>query len=444
MRLWYGWPMSLKARLYLVVVAVASVYVVAAGLPNLDFPRYLFALVLLSAASFFSQVYELEVIPHYTISTQTALALAAIYIGGLELVVWVTILSSLPAELVLRWDKLKTDRTRFVELVLFNTAQMLISVAIAAHVFAAITALDTASVFGTGAVLEGDYVAMIGAFLAYMLVNHSLVAGIISLSSEGRFLTVLRFGLRNLPLQFITMGVLAILISTLYDSAPHNLILVFVPLALVHYSVRSYLRLRRDSHQAFKRITDLLAHRDEYTGEHSDDVEELAAELASAFDLSDEKIEVVRVGAAIHDIGKIAIPDAILNKLGALEPEEFETMKTHTTIGADIVSNLDIYRDVVPIVRHEHEHWDGSGYPDGLVGESIPLEARIVAVADVYSALTTERAYRPPKGLPLKYSLEEACAILRDMADRILDPTLVEVFIERVLASGRKRDEGGA
>ena len=427
--------MSLKARLYLAAITLLSLYFIASGVPELEFSEYALALILLSAASFLAQVYELEVIPHYALSTQTALALAAVYIGGAPLAIWVTLLSSVPAELLLRWDKLKLKVSRFLELILFNTGQMVISVSLAAAVYTVTRSYDT--------FFEGAYPAMIAAFLAYVLGNHILVAGIISLSSEGRFLTSLRYVLRNLPLQFITMGVLAILISTLYDSAPHTLILVFVPLALVHYSVRSYLRLRRDSHQAFKRITDLLAHRDEYTGEHSDDVEELAAELATAVDLSDERIEVVRVGAAIHDIGKIAIPDAILNKLGALEPAEFETMKTHTTIGADIVSNLEIYRDVVPIVRHEHEHWDGSGYPDGLEGESIPLEARIVAVADVYSALTTERAYRPPKGLPLKYSLEEACAILRDMAEKILDPTLVEIFIDRVLTGRRNPDDGG-
>lgn len=427
--------MFLKVRLYLVAITVASIYVVVAGSQNLDVTEYLFALVLLSAASFLSQVYELEVIPHYTISTQTALALAAVYIGGLELVIWVTILSSLPAELILRWDKVSTDRTRFVELVVFNTGQMLVSVAIAARVFAAITGLDSADVSGMETILESEYVAMIGAFLTYTLANHSLVAGVIALSSEDRFLTVLRFGLKNLPLQFITMGVLAMLISTLYDSAPHNLVLVLVPLALVHYSVRNYLRLRRDSHHAFKRITDLLAHRDEYTGEHSDDVEELALRLARSVGLSDERVENVRLGAAIHDIGKIAIPDAILNKLGRLDRDEFEVMKTHVTIGADIIGKLDIYRGVVPLVRHEHEHWDGSGYPDGLVGEEIPLEARIVAVADVYSALTTERPYRPPKGQPLKYSIPEACAIMKEMAGSVLDPNLVQVFLERVLTS---------
>ena len=108
-------------------------------------------------------------------------------------------------------------------------------------------------------------------------------------------------------------------------------------------------------------------------------------------------------------------------------------MKDHPIVGANIIKDLEIYRDVVPIVKHEHEHWDGNGYPDGLQGEEIPIGARIIAVADVYSALTTERQYRPPQGKPLKYTQEQAREILKEMAGEVLDPHLVDVFINKVL-----------
>lgn len=220
--------------------------------------------------------------------------------------------------------------------------------------------------------------------------------------------------------------------AILYSTSPWHLIFVFVPLALVHYSVRNYLRLRRDSHAAFKDIAGLIAYRDKYTGEHSDEVEELAVKLAQIIGLSDDEVETIRASAAIHDIGKIAIPDSILNKPGPLDEQEWATMKQHPIIGSEIIKDLEIYRDVVPIVRHEHEHWDGSGYPDGLEGEQIPLGARIVAVADVYSALTTERSYRPAQGKPLKYSHLQACEILQEMAGKVLDPHLVDVFVHQV------------
>ncbi|MEX2444690.1 MAG: HD-GYP domain-containing protein [Alkalispirochaeta sp.] len=276
------------------------------------------------------------------------------------------------------------------------------------------------------------YYAMAAASLSYLVANTALVAGIVNFTSGERFSRVFRGNMQGYHLQFITMASLAIMLTTLYELSPAFLLLAFVPLTLVHLSAYNYLRLRRDSHTAFKHITDLLSERDEYTGDHSDDVERLAVQLAEAMRMSDEDVEAIRAGAAIHDIGKMAIPDAILNKSGSLDTQEFETMKTHTTIGAEILQNLAIYRNVVPIVLHEHEHWDGSGYPEGLAGEAIPMGARIVAVADVYSALTTERGYRVAQGKPLAYSQEDACTILTDMAGTVLDPTIVEVFLRIV------------
>ncbi len=417
--------MRIWARLYLVAVALGSIGLVITQSFDTSLLTYATALVLLTIASFLAQVYELEILPHFGLSTQVALALAAVYIGGISLGISVALLSTLPAEFLLRWDRLKESPRRFIDLVTFNVSQLVLSASAAALVFGIVCRY--------GGLNDREYAAMVAAFFAYIFVNNALVAGIVALNRDGNFFKVLRFGFKNMPLQFITMGVLAILMYTLYTQAALNLALVFIPLALVHYSVRSYLRLRRDSHNAFKKITDLLGHRDQYTGAHSDDVEELTMRLAESVGLSDEDVEAIVSGAAIHDIGKIAIPDAILNKIGPLDHDEFETMKTHTIIGSDIISNMDIYRNVVPIVRHEHEHWDGGGYPDGLTGETIPLGARIVAVADVYSALTTERAYRPAQGKPIKYTPEQACAILYEMAGGVLDPRLVDAFVRKVL-----------
>lgn len=382
--------------------------------------------ILLTLASFFAQVYELEIVPHYRLSTQISITLAALYIGSLPLALWVVIISTIPAELILRWKTFKHAPTRFFEVVSFNVGQLVLSTAAAALVLSLLA--DPSPVAGH------SYVAMASSFLVYMLANLTLVAGVIALSSEERFLSVMRVGSKRLPLQFITMGVLAILMYTLHQDEPLELLLAFVPLALVHYSMRSYLGLRRDSHLAFKRITDLLEQRDQYTADHSDEVEELSVRLAASLGLRDEELDAIRAGAAIHDIGKIAIPDAILHKQGPLDDEEFEIMKTHTTTGADIISNLDIYRDVVPIVLHEHEHWDGGGYPHGLKGVDIPLGARIVAVADVYSALTTARSYRLSQGRPLQYSPAQAHEIMTEMAGTVLDPSLVTRFFDRVLS----------
>lgn len=394
------------------------------GNVTLHLAEHLPVLALLTIFSFLTQVYELEILPKWFLSTQIAVGVAAVLIGGQSLAFWVVLLSTLPAELLLRWDNLEEGFRRFVAPILFNTAQLLLTVWATAAVYRLVLALAPES--------ELLIPAKIAAFFVYVLVNNSLVAVMIALDSGASFLKVLRAALGNLHLQFATMGVLAMLMAALYQVSTVYLALAVVPLALVHYSTRNYLRLRRESHLAFKRIAELLAERDEYTGNHSDDVEQLTVRLAEEMGLPDDEVEAITAGAAIHDIGKIAIPDAILHKLGPLDTEEFEKMKQHTIIGAEIIQNLDIYRKVVPIVRHEHEHWDGGGYPDGLAGEQIPLGARIVAVTDVYSALTTERAYRPPQGKPLKYTPAEAVAILGEMAGTVLDPKIVSLFIRLI------------
>lgn len=429
--------MSLASRVYLILVGLAGVAVFLVMALPFHLTTYPVALSVLSVASFFTQVYELEISPRWYLSTHVTIAMTAMYVGGAPLALWVILLSTPPAEAILRWDNLQTSLGKFISPFVFNVAQLIVSVGIAAGMYHGMVVAFP--------VLFQPYSAMVVAFLAYLLSNTMLVAAIVALSSEERFIRLVRSQIKTYHLQLFTMGSLAIAITTLYEVSPAFLLIALVPLALVHYSSYNFLRLSRDSHLAFTRITELLSERDEYTGDHSEDVERLSYLLADALGLSDGDIDVVRAGAAIHDIGKMAIPDSILKKNDRLTDVEFETMKQHTTIGAEIIENIYIYRNVVPVVRHEHEHWDGSGYPDGIAGEEIPIAARVVAVADVYSALTTERAYRPAQGKPLAYPHEEACGILREMAGTVLDPRLVNVFIESVaprIVGSRHRGDG--
>ena len=280
----------------------------------------------------------------------------------------------------------------------------------------------------------GVFSILLITFLTYEVVNTFLVSGAVALSTNQRFRYIVRFSLKNVHIHFLTLGIISILISIIYFSSPWQLIFTFLPLALVHFSMRNYLRFRHNSHAAFSHIAKLLAKRDEYTGMHSDEVATWSVMLAKAMHLPEEMIENIRMGATIHDIGKIAVPDAILNKTDILNEQEWQIMKTHPEVGEEIIKDLEIYRDVAPIVRHEHEHWNGNGYPDGLEGEQIPLGARIVAVADVFSALTTERNYRPAQGKPLKYSREEAVEVMKEMSGNVLDPHLVTVFVKEVLS----------
>jgi HD-GYP domain-containing protein (c-di-GMP phosphodiesterase class II) len=152
-------------------------------------------------------------------------------------------------------------------------------------------------------------------------------------------------------------------------------------------------------------------------------VAELAVKLARALRLHGEAVDQIEAAAQVHDLGKIAVPDNILLKKGPLTKEEWAVIKRHPVVGAELLQGLEIYAGVVNIVRHEHEHWDGRGYPDGLAGEEIPLGSRILAVADVWNALNTDRPYRPA------HTPEKARTILKEMAGKVLDPKLVDLFL---------------
>jgi HD-GYP domain-containing protein (c-di-GMP phosphodiesterase class II) len=158
-------------------------------------------------------------------------------------------------------------------------------------------------------------------------------------------------------------------------------------------------------------------------GEHVGGVADMAAEVARRLGLDETQIERVAHAARLHDVGKVAIPDAILAKPEPLEPEEWEFMKRHTVIGERIIAAAPALTDVARLVRSSHERWDGTGYPDELGGEVIPLGSRIVSVCDAYDAMITNRPYQPA------VSSELACAELRRCAGTQFDPTVVDAFL---------------
>ncbi len=167
--------------------------------------------------------------------------------------------------------------------------------------------------------------------------------------------------------------------------------------------------------------------KDEYTFYHSYNVSKFAELLARSIGLTEKEIREIVSSGMLHDIGKVGIPDAIINKPGKLTAEEFRAIQEHPVIGGRIVAPLDGAEQLLPPVIHHHEHWDGSGYPEGLRGEEIPLPARIVAVADVFEALRSDRPYRS------KMSMEKAIKVLKEEAGTTLDPNLVTKFLSDVV-----------
>lgn len=183
-----------------------------------------------------------------------------------------------------------------------------------------------------------------------------------------------------------------------------------------------YTRLQRAILQSLLGLANALEAKDPYTRGHSERVGRLAERLALARGLSSVSARVVAQAGFLHDLGKIGIPEAILRKPAALTAAEWTVMRQHPVVGAQIVAPLDFFAEGAFIVRHHHERCDGSGYPDRLAGEAIPLGARIVAVADVYDALTSDRPYRR------RLSPAEALRELEAAAGPSLDAALVSTF----------------
>lgn len=191
-------------------------------------------------------------------------------------------------------------------------------------------------------------------------------------------------------------------------------------------SVRQRESLSRFAFETALTLTEAIESRDPYTGGHCRRLADHAAKVAAKLALPPREIEVVRLGAALHDMGKIVVPDSILKKRGQLTAEEYAIVKQHCYSGGQICKRVGFLMNAYPIVYHHHERWDGKGYPDGIKGEAVPIGARIVSVTDAFDAMTTDRPYRSAM------SREEAISILRDGAGTQWDARVVNVMLDSI------------
>ncbi len=196
--------------------------------------------------------------------------------------------------------------------------------------------------------------------------------------------------------------------------------------ASVSMGIESALLVEQQREEFIQSVTSLaqvVELRDQYTGDHTRRVTDYSLMLARKLEMSPGEIYHIQIGTPLHDIGKIGIDDSILRKPGRLTSDEFEVMKMHTIKGAVILQTMTNLSPMIPIVRHHHERWDGQGYPDGLAKDRIPKIARVVAVADAFDAMTSNRPYR--QALPVEQAFEE----IRKGAGRHFDPICVEAFL---------------
>ncbi len=237
---------------------------------------------------------------------------------------------------------------------------------------------------------------------------------------------------RSYGLTFLGLVPLAWLMAFAYvDVGPLVVVLFALPLYTTRAAYQSVVELRRMFTQTVRALASAIDARDPSTKRHSEHVAGIAVEIGQEMRVSEAELEILEWAGLFHDIGKIGIPDAILLKPGRLDKAERMEMNKHPVKGAEILANAERLRYVVPLVKFHHEWYNGSGYPDRLIGEEIPLLARILAVADSFEAMTAVRPYQTrPK------TLEQAIEELRRCAGTQFDPNVVEAFVRTRTARG--------
>jgi len=196
-------------------------------------------------------------------------------------------------------------------------------------------------------------------------------------------------------------------------------------IAIVIRNARLFGEVRSLFLNLVKSLISIVEAKHKYTKGHSERVHVISCFLGKKLGLKRHAREVLHWASLFHDVGKISVPDAILNKPGTLTDEEFAIIKRHPVVGSEVLSHIEQLREALPAIRHHHERMDGSGYPDGLRGDQVPLAARIIAVADVYDALTSTRSYRP--AMPVSKALE----IMREGEGKHFDPRVLRLFLEK-------------
>src|SRR5258707_3497122 len=349
-------------------------------------------------------------------------------LGILELTLPETLLIGLASTLAqFYWRPAR--RPKFIQLV-FNVSQVTVSSAAA---YGAYQLVATHLLHGPGPL------ALLVAAISHFAFNSTAMSAIIGLTESKPVAKVWTESyLWSFPYYMVGAAIAGLVHFLNGHIGWQSSLLVLPPIFLMYRSYRLYLGKLETEKRHAEQVSSLhlqtiealalaIEAKDQTTGEHLQRVRIYAMELAKELGLSEDETEALRAASVLHDIGKLAVPEHIISKPGKLTPEEFEKMKIHPIVGAEILEQVDFPYPVVPIVRAHHEKWDGSGYPNGLSGEEIPIGARILAAVDCLDALASDRQYR--KALPLN----EAMAKVVADSGKSFDPKVVAILHRRYI-----------
>ena len=414
-------------RVYVASVIVAGAIVMAVCLPLADFtkqPVLFAALVILASASAALKVTLPLTTSGSTMSVSYAVDFAALLLLGPHETMVVAAASAFCQ------CNLNTKERSPLYRTLFSMAALVLTVQGAGLVLVLLG--DPAAAVGVSAIAR----PLVGTATAYFLLNTGLIATAIALSTgQPISATWQKNFLWSAPSYFVGAGTAAIAATLVTKTGYWFAPLGFAPIYLTYRTYKVYMGRIEDEQRHVLQTSDLhlatiealaraIDAKDQNTQMHIRRVQMYAAAMAKAVGLSAEAIQGVKTAALLHDIGKLAVPEHILSKPGPLTQEEFQKIRIHPEVGAEIIAAVPFPYPVAPIILSHHERWDGKGYPQGLKNEEIPLGARILTIVDYFDAVTTERPYH--KAL----SHESAIGLLKHESGRALDPALVDVFVQ--------------
>jgi putative nucleotidyltransferase with HDIG domain len=427
------------AKVYIAVVAFLGLVVLVASsidVPTTGIDPVMFVLILVLVG--IAQRNPVVLFRSSAISVAFAVKIAAYVLFGTPVAIW--------AAVVAVAVNAYTPKPKPVRKVLFNFGQFMLSTYLASSAYQLVGGMVPPGAF------VPTMLAVAVSAAVYFAVSSALTAAVITLTSAARFVDVWVRNFAWMPLNYLATAVNGAALALAYQSLGLIGVIVFVlPLGIAWYSFKLYMmkstqvrernRELLSTNENLRRTTERLeashvsviaallgslAAKDRYTQGHSAATMQHALAVAKSLGLGPDEIAAVNLGALFHDIGKIGIPEHILRKPSALTDEEWAEMKTHPIIGANLIGEVPNLERIRPIVLAHHEHHDGSGYPNGLKGDEIPLAAQIISVADTYEAMTSTRPYRSALGH------DQAVAELRRVAGSQLNPTVVDAFIRQL------------
>jgi diguanylate cyclase (GGDEF)-like protein/putative nucleotidyltransferase with HDIG domain len=415
------------ALVYVVTVSLAGAAVLGfSGFQPIHDPSLFLALLLLSSlSSVFKVALPLTTTLGSTMSVSYAVDLASLLLLGADATMFVAAASA--------WTQC-TFRTQVKSpphRILFSMASLVLTVKATGLVYTWLGGPPPGEPFSLLTIPR----PLVGAAIVYFVGNTALVATAIGLSSgQSPYRVWNENFLWSAPSYFVGAGVAALAASVFDRGGYWMAVLAAAPLYLTFRTYRVYLGRIQDQQRHVQQVSDLhlatiealalaIDAKDQTTQSHIRRVQTYAAGVAAALGMTPNEIQGVKTAALLHDIGKLAVPEHILSKPGPLTQEEFQKIRIHPQVGAEIISGVPFPYPVAPLILSHHERWDGKGYPVGLHGEEIPLGARILTAVDYFDALMSERPYHRAM------SPEGAIELLRQESGKALDPTVVDTFI---------------